>query len=131
MATEASESKKGGGDASRNEMESPVKIVFVWINHRTFLEYTQYSPKRRKKMKRKPGLLICIAILGISLLLVNSVAFGADKVIKLTFGSASSKGLPTYTALEKWAELVLAKNEGESRIRAGPGKKTGWRQGHD
>ncbi len=33
MAIKPSESSKGGGDASKNEMKSPVKIAFVWINH--------------------------------------------------------------------------------------------------
>jgi hypothetical protein len=61
-------------------------------------------------MKRKPCLLICIAILGISLLLVNSVAFGAGKVIKLTFGSASSKGL----LLRNGPTLCCKKRRGES-----------------
>ena len=33
MAIKPSESSKEGGDASKNEMKSPVKIAFVWINH--------------------------------------------------------------------------------------------------
>jgi len=76
-------------------------------------------------MNRKAGMLICIAIFGISLLLVNSVAFGADKVIKLTFGSASSKGLPTYTALEKWAELVLQRTQGRVEFVLAQERKLG------
>jgi tripartite ATP-independent transporter DctP family solute receptor len=99
-------------------------MVFFESTAECFL-YIQDNPKRRKKMKRKSGLLICIAILGISLLLVNSVAFGADKVIKLTFGSASSKGLPTYTALEKWAELVQQRAQGRVQILTAQERKLG------
>ena len=76
-------------------------------------------------MNRKTGMLTCIAILGISLLLVSSVAFGADKVIKLTFGSASSKGLPTYIALEKWAELVLQRTKGRVEFVLAQERKLG------
>jgi len=62
-------------------------------------------------MKRKPGLLICIAILGMSLLFINSVAFGADKVIKLTFGSASSKGCRPTQVL-RMGRACIAEDEG-------------------
>ncbi len=37
MAIKPSESRKGGGDVYKNEMKSPVKIGFVWINHIMFL----------------------------------------------------------------------------------------------
>jgi hypothetical protein len=33
LAIKPSESSKGGGDASKNEMKRPVKIASVWINH--------------------------------------------------------------------------------------------------
>jgi len=61
---------------------------------------------------RKVSLFVSIAFFGISLLLVSPVAFGADP-IKLTFASASSKGLPTYIALEKYAELVNERGKGK------------------
>ena len=76
-------------------------------------------------MNRKAGMLICIAVIGISLLLVNSAAFGAEKVIKLTFGSASSKGLPTYTALEKWGELVQQRAQGRVQLVLAQERKLG------
>jgi tripartite ATP-independent transporter DctP family solute receptor len=85
----------------------------------------QYSPERRKKMNRKAGMLICIAVIGISLLLVNSAAFGAEQVIKLTFGSASSKGLPTYTGLEKWGELVQQRTQGRVQLVLAQERKLG------
>src|SRR4030042_845507 len=76
-------------------------------------------------MNRKAGMLICIAVIGISLLLVNSAAFGAEKVIKLTFGSASSKGLPTYTGLEKWGELVQQRTQGRVQLVLAQERKLG------
>lgn len=76
-------------------------------------------------MNRKAGRLICIAVIGIFLLSANSVVFGAEKVIKLTFGSASSKGLPTYIALEKWAELVKQKAKGRVEFVLAQERKLG------
>ena len=76
-------------------------------------------------MNRKAGMLICVAILGVFLLLANSVTFGAEKVIKLTFGSASSKGLPTYTGLEKWGELVQQRTQGRVQLVLAQERKLG------
>jgi TRAP-type transport system periplasmic protein len=83
------------------------------------------APERRKKMNRKASFLFCFAAIGIFSLLFHSVAFGADQVIKLTFGSASSKGLPTYTALEKWAELVQQKAPGRVQFVLAQERKLG------
>lgn len=76
-------------------------------------------------MNRKAGMLICIAIVGISLLLVNSVVFGAEKVIKLTFGSASAKTLPTYIGFEKWAQLVRERTHGRVELVVAQERKLG------
>ena len=49
MAIKPSESRKGGGDVCKNEMKGPVKMVFVWINRRMFLNTLSTARKGGRK----------------------------------------------------------------------------------
>ena len=71
------------------------------------------NPDKEGKMRRKSSILFCIAVLGVSLLWVNSPALGADKVRKFRFAGDMALTLPPAPALAKWVELVKERTNGK------------------
>lgn len=76
-------------------------------------------------MIRKKLAIFCILSFSISLLLINSTAFSAEKVVKYRFGSASFPGLPTHTWTIKFAEVMKERTNGKYQIEAIQERKLG------
>ena len=63
-------------------------------------------------MKKRMFAVLCVLSLVFGLLLVNSMAIAADKVVTFRFGTTSFPGLPTHAAAIKYAELIKEKTNG-------------------
>lgn len=76
-------------------------------------------------MIKKRLTIFCIVAFSISLLLISSTAFSAEKVVKWRFGSASFPGLPTHTWTIKFAEVMKERTNGKYQIEAIQERKLG------